>query len=116
MPMPRPPTSRQNARSHTENASPAPIELAKNRTAPMSMTRVRPHRSAQRPAYQAPAAQPSSAIATTKPVTKDESSNSPSTASTAPLMTELSKPNRNPPTAAATDSMMTLPWCSASRG
>src|SRR3954454_20048869 len=114
MPIHNPPTTRQNARSQTEKARPAPRELAKNSTAPISITRVRPIRSAQRPAYQAPTAQPSSATATTSPVTVDDSSNWPCTASTAPLITELSKPNKNPPTAAATDSITTLPWCSVS--
>src|SRR5690606_33303564 len=50
---------------------------------------------------QAPRAQPSSADETTNPTTKGVRSNWPSTASTAPLITEESKPNRKPPTAAA---------------
>jgi hypothetical protein len=75
------------------------------------MTRVRPHRSESRPPSHAPAADPSSATATTRPVTTPDSSNCPCTASTAPLMTELSKPNRNPPTAAATASATALPLC-----
>lgn len=52
----------------------------------------------------APTAQPSSATATTKPVSTLPSSKFWSIESTAPLITEESKPNRNPPTAAATES------------
>ena len=47
-------------------------------------------------------------MATTRPVTAGSISNSPSIASTAPLMTELSKPKRKPPTAAATARPMAL--------
>ena len=93
--------TRQKARSHTPTASAAPIELAKNITAPSSITRSRPQRSEREPANIAPTAQPSRAMATTRPVTKSLSAKSPWMDSTAPLMTDESKPNRKPPTAAA---------------
>ena len=57
-PTPRPPTMRQNERSQTPNARPQPSALTTNRIAAMSMTRMRPYRSAMRPANHAPIAQP----------------------------------------------------------
>ncbi len=101
--MPRPPITRQSARSQAEKARPAPIELTKNMMAPRNMTRRRPQRSDRLPAMIAPTAQPSSAIATTKPVMTSFSAKSCEIESTAPLITDESKPNRNPPTAAATE-------------
>src|SRR5688500_8189424 len=56
----------------------------------------------------APAAHPSRATATAKPVTASLSANSSFMASTAPLTTEESKPKRKPPTAPASASQMTL--------
>lgn len=101
--MPRPPITRQKARSQTLKQNAAPSELAKNMIAPMNITRSRPQRSERLPASTAPAAQPSSEIATTKPVTTSLSAKSPWMESTAPLITEESKPNKKPPTAAAID-------------
>ena len=108
MPMPMPAMMRHSTRSQTPNAMPDRIEETKNRTAPRNITRVRPQRSASLPPSHAPNAQPSRAMATTSPVTAGSISNSPSIASTAPLMTELSKPKRKPPTAAATARPMAL--------
>ncbi len=101
IPMPTPAMNRQIARSKADQAIADRIEEAKNSTAPNTMTRVRPHRSARRPPDHAPSAQPRRAIATTSPVTAESRSNCPSIAATAPLMTELSNPKRKPPTAAA---------------
>lgn len=109
--MPRPPITRQIARSTTPKQNAAPSELAKNMIAPMNITRSRPQRSDRLPASTAPAAQPSREMATTKPVTASFSANWPWIESTAPLITEESKPNRKPPTAAATDrAMARLPY------
>ena len=56
----------------------------------MTMTRVRPNRSARAPAVHAPAAAPSSADDTTKPMRPEPMPNCDWIASTAPLMTALS--------------------------
>src|SRR5690606_32203030 len=60
------------------------------------------------PANQAATAQPIRAEETAKPVRPAPSENSAERALTAPLMTEVSKPNRKPPTAAATLITMTF--------
>jgi len=109
MPMPRPPITRHTSRSGTENARPEPTELTMNMTEPSSMTRRRPQLSASRPAYQAPTAQPRSAIETTKPLRKSPRRKWEPRASTAPLMTEESKPKRKPPTAAAIETPSAFP-------
>ena len=106
MPMPMPPMSRQKVRSHTPNARPEPNALVRNMTAPISMTFRRPNRSLRVPARIAPKAHPSRAIATTKPVITSFRAKSDSMESTAPLITDESKPNRKPPTAAAIDRAM----------
>ena len=100
-PTPRPPTTRQTIRSHTPKASPEPIAETKNRIAAITITGIRPYLFASEPANQAPTAQPSSAEETAKPVSPAPRENSSESAETAPLITEVSKPNRNPPTAAA---------------
>ena len=64
-------------------------------------------RSARRPAYQAPTAQPSSAMDTTKPVWKGEVWYWSAMPGTAALITDESKPKRNPPRAATLETMMT---------
>ncbi len=106
--MPRPPMTRQRMRSPTLKVRPEPIDETKNMIAPRNITRRRPQRSDRLPAMIAPTAQPSSATATTKPVMTGFSSKFPSIESTAPLMTDESKPKRNPPTAAATESPTAL--------
>ena len=108
MPMPSPPSTRQTMRSATPNARPAPSELTTNRVAPMIITGMRPHRSARLPARYAPTAHPSRATATANPVRAALSSKSVLMASSAPLMTEESKPNRKPPSAPAIASAMTF--------
>ena len=57
----------------------------------------RPQWSARRPAKNAPAAQPSSIDATLKPVPMLSELKAACSPVTVPLMTPLSKPNRNPP-------------------
>jgi len=110
MPMPTPAMKRQRARSQALHAIADRIDETKKRTAPSTITCVRPHRSASLPPDHAPSAQPSRAIATTRPVTVELRSNCPSIASTAPLMTDESKPKRNPPTAAAIASAVAFRW------
>ena len=68
----------------------------KNNAATIIMVR-RPNRSESRPASAAPAAQPSSMEATLNPVPTLSELNAVRSPSTVPLMTPLSKPNRNPP-------------------
>ena len=87
-----------------------PSAETKNNEAPSNMVARRPNRSATLPAKYAPAAEPSSAEATAKPVTNSLRANWPCTASTAPLTTEESKPKRNPPTAAEIAKPMTFSW------
>lgn len=65
MPMAKPPTMRQKARSHSAKGSAEPTALIVNRTAEICMQRMRPMRSAMRPAVAAPMAQPISAMAMT---------------------------------------------------
>src|SRR5699024_5023821 len=100
-PTPRPPTTRHTIRPHTPKARPEPTAEMKNRIAAITITGIRPNRFERAPANQAPMAQPSSAEETAKPVSPAPRENSSESALTAPLITEVSKPNRNPPTAAA---------------
>ena len=113
MPMPRPPITRQINRSGTDHANPVPMDEAMNSAEPSSITFLRPQMSASRPANQAPSAHPRSAMATAKPFMNELSSKCVPMDSTAPLTTELSKPKRNPPTAAATVTPMTLATCAS---
>src|SRR5699024_12200912 len=73
----------------------------KIRIAEITSTGKGPKRLESSPENQAPTAQPSSAEETAKPVRPAPRENSSDRAPTAPLITEVSKPNRNPPTAAA---------------
>ena len=50
-PTPRPPITRQMMRSNGLKARPDPIALTRKSTAASTMTRIRPWRSASRPAY-----------------------------------------------------------------
>lgn len=63
--MAKPPTMRQKARSHSAKGSAEPTALMVNSTAAICMQRMRPMRSAIRPAVAAPMAQPISAMAMT---------------------------------------------------
>lgn len=90
MPMPKPPMTRQTARSQRAKGRAEPIALAVNRTAAICMQRMRPIRSAMRPAVAAPSAQPISAAAITWASRAEPTSNRSRMATTAPLMTELS--------------------------
>ena len=108
-PTPRPPMTRQTMKSMTPKARPDPRALTMNMTAAMSMTGTRPMRLATGPANQAPTVQPMRAEDTEKPLSASLRTNSPDRASTAPLMTAVSKPNRNPPRAAATQMPMIRP-------
>ena len=103
MPMPMPAMTRHRTRSQTPIARPDRIEETKNRTAPSE------HDARAARTVGELAAEPRAERAAEQGDGDDEPgdasdsmSNSPWMASTAPLMTELSKPNRNPPTAAAT--------------
>src|SRR5699024_11064559 len=80
----------------------------KNSVAAMTITGTRPKRLARLPVNQAPTAQPIRAEETAKPVRPAPRANSSDRALTAPLITDVSKPNRNPPTAAATEIPRTL--------
>ncbi len=65
IPMAKPPITRQNARSHSAKGSAEPTALTVNITAEICIQRIRPIRSAIRPAVAAPIAQPIRAIAMT---------------------------------------------------
>ena len=65
MPMAKPPTIRQKARSYSAKGSAEPTALTVKRAAAICMHRMRPMRSAIRPAVAAPTAQPMSATAMT---------------------------------------------------
>ncbi len=90
MPMAMPPRTRQKARSHRAKGSAEPTALIVNSAAAICMTRIRPMRSAMRPAVAAPMAQPIRAMAMTCARVADPTSYLPRMPSTAPLMTELS--------------------------
>ena len=81
--------------------APEPMALTVNRIAAITMHRTRPIRSASGPAKKAPTADPSRASETERPIPTLVVLNSFFSASTAPLITAVSKPNRNPPSAAA---------------
>src|SRR5699024_10869659 len=112
-PPPHPPSRRQAIRSQTPTARPEPTAEAKNSTAAITITGTRPKRLARPPVNQAPTAQPIRAEETAKPVSPAPSENSSDRAFTAPLITEVAKPNRNPPTAAAIEMPMTLGFSAA---
>ena len=65
MPMAKPPMTRQKARSHSAKGSAEPTALMVNSIAAICMQRMRPIRSAIRPAVAAPIAQPIRAMAMT---------------------------------------------------
>lgn len=65
MPMAKPPMIRQKARSQRANGSAEPMALIVKSTEAIRMQRMRPIRSAMRPAVAAPMAQPIRAMAIT---------------------------------------------------
>lgn len=65
MPIAKPPMIRHMARSQRANGSAEPTALMVNSTEAICMQRIRPIRSAMRPAVAAPIAQPISAMAIT---------------------------------------------------
>jgi len=85
-----PPITRQNARSTMEKGSAEPTALTTNSTAAICITRIRPKRSASPPANQAPAAAPSSARDTVRPVAAVPTVKRSWIALTAPLITDVS--------------------------
>src|ERR1700743_1067521 len=103
-----PPRKRKALKATISQARPVPIELAKKIAAAIFMTTMRPWRSASGPANQAPIAEPRSAPATEKPSNQEAAPDQTLTASTAPLMTAVSKPKRNPPIAADAATSATL--------
>src|SRR6201999_3777839 len=84
-----------------DGASPEPSAVTAKIAAATSITGRRPTPSATRPPASAPAAQPSKIDAPAKPVPAPAVWNEHSSPSTAPFTTALSKPKRNPPSAAA---------------
>src|ERR1700758_4923891 len=104
-----PPKKRKTLNDQICQARPVPIELAKKIAAAIFMTAMRPWRSASGPANQAPSAEPSSAPATAKPSNQEAAPDQSLMASTAPLITAVSKPNRNPPIAADAATRAILP-------
>ena len=90
MPMAKPPMIRHRARSHSAKGSAEPMALMVNRAAAICMQRMRPMRSAIRPAVAAPIAQPIRAMAMTWASVPEPMEYRSRIASTAPLITELS--------------------------
>lgn len=74
-------------------------------TAAMSMERVRPERSAIRPARSAPRAEPTSAEDTVRPMAQLPAAKASSSALTVPLMTAVSKPKEAAPGPTAWDGL-----------
>ncbi len=108
-PIARPPTKRQSMSPPTLPGNAEPIAEIMKSTAATRMAWMRPRRSAMRPAYQAPTAQPSSAMLTMKPVCAGLVPYCAAMPGTAALMTEESKPKRKPPRAATTETPITRP-------
>ncbi len=82
---------------------PEPQAAIVNMIAVTIITLLRPNLSARLPAMNAPTAQPRSIDATLNPDPIEDSLNAFCNAATVPLITPLSKPNRNPPMAAVAD-------------
>jgi hypothetical protein len=99
-PMPMPPMQWKTTNTQMLPARPAPSPQIKNSPAASFIIARRPILSAIRPVNTAPTAAPISAAATAKPKTALPISKWPSSALTAPLVTEMSYPNHNPPSAA----------------
>ncbi len=89
-PTANPPNTRQAVSSTAENDRDDPMALARNTAAAITITLIRPNRSASGPANQAPTAQPSRADETTKPSSRSDIWKVVWIASTAPLMTAVS--------------------------
>ena len=106
-PMARPPAIRDAMKNRAELAAPVATALARKRTALKNIVGRRPIASASLPAPKAPAAQPSNTEATAKPVPAALVPKAFARASTAPLITPLSKPKRKPPIAATHESTIT---------
>jgi hypothetical protein len=103
-----PPMNRNAARVSSEVASPLPSALTTNSAEASHITRNRPYRSATRPVISAPNAAPISATDTVSPSQSELAEYWSRIADTAPLMTALSYPNRNPPIAATDASRVTV--------
>src|SRR5215467_12489973 len=102
-----PPPTRATMKKAAELAAPVATALTRKRTALNSIAGRRPIKSATLPAPNAPTAHPSNTEATAKPVAADWVPKAFARASTAPLITPLSKPKRKPPIAATHESMTT---------
>src|SRR6478672_10559240 len=116
MPTPTPPSSRHRISVHTLPASPDPSALTARRSAASCIVRTRPARSATGPAYHAPSAEPSNAQDTANPVQTALRPKPERTASTAPLITAVSNPNKKPPIAAALAIRITRAVAAGGRG
>lgn len=90
MPIAKPPMIRHRASSQSAKGSAEPTALTMKTTAAICIQRIRPIRSAMRPATAAPIAQPISAMAITWARVAGPMWYLSRMASTAPLMTELS--------------------------
>ena len=106
-PMARPPRIREAMKKPAEPAAPAPNALARKKRRSAASSGAGHKRRRWFPARKAPTAQPSSTEATAKPVVAARVPKAFARASTAPLMTPLSKPKRKPPMAATELSTMT---------
>src|ERR1700730_1631829 len=98
--------NRPKLKAKTVNEKATPKDGIRKVVAAMIMVGTRPKRSARRPAMIAPSAEPRSAEETARPSVTGPTLNCFWTATTAPLMTAVSKPKRKPPIA-ATDAIVT---------
>lgn len=92
---------RQKMKSKMVKGIPDPMALTVNRMLATTMHFTRPKRSANWPAKKAPPAAPSKARDTDSPISQSPAPKVLFRASTAPLITAVSNPKRNPPNAAA---------------
>src|SRR5882757_161430 len=95
-PTPNPPISRKTKKTSAEREAPAPAAPTAKSTAVSSISGLRPILSAYCPASKAPIADPTNTDATENPVPTPDDPNSLLNAATVPLITEASKPKRNP--------------------
>ena len=96
-PTAKPPKKRYIINSAEDSATPDPHALIIKKTAVANNNDLRPYLSANRPAVNAPTAQPNNILATLKPVPISCELNAVLNPSTVPFITPLSKPNKKPP-------------------
>ena len=102
-PMPMPPMKRASMNDHTSFATADQSDPTRNRTPIQSSVCFRPNRSVGQPPRSEPTSVPQRAAPVARPCSSGLSSQSDWIVFSAPEMTTVSKPNRNPASADTTD-------------